>query len=73
MNISNVGGELTTGAVLVTKDGKKINLGDLDKRVGIRADVFGKKVNLTVPWTPKLWFYKHITYRHRLHKQRKGE
>lgn len=60
---SAVGGELKTAAHLITKDGKDINLGVLDNRVGIKIDFFGKKLNLTFPWTPRLWFYKHVTYR----------
>lgn len=68
---SSVGGELTTGAHLITHDGKDINLGVLDKKVGIKIDFFGKKLSLTVPWTPRLWYYIHVTYRIRKIKQRK--
>lgn len=69
---SFVGGELTTSAVLTTVDGKQINLGVLDKRIGVKADVFGKKVDLTIPWTPRLWYYKFITYQLRKRKAKKG-
>ena len=68
---STVGGELTTGGVLQTADGKEINLGVLDKHVGIKIDFFGKKLNLTFPWTPRLWFYKYVTYRLRMRKYNK--
>jgi len=63
---STIGGELTTSAYLVTMDGKEINLGVLDNRVGIKIDFFGKKLSLTVPWTPRLWFYKYVTYPRRI-------
>jgi hypothetical protein len=73
MSYSAVGGELKTNAVLTTGDGKQINLGVLDKRVGIKIDFFGNKLSLTAPWTPRLWWYKHITYRLRAMKINKKE
>jgi len=68
---STVGGELTTNGIMTTVDGKEINLGVLDNRVGIKIDFFGKKLSLTVPWTPRLWYYKHVTYRLRVRKLNK--
>lgn len=65
---SSVGGELKTEAIMTTADGKTINLGVLDNRVGIKIDLFGKKLSLMVPWTPRLWYYKQVTYRIRKHK-----
>ena len=63
---SSVGGELTTGAILTTADGREINLGVLDKRLGVKVDFFGKLIDLTFPWTPRLWAYKYITYPRRI-------
>lgn len=68
---SSVSGELKTTGILITAEGKEINLGVLDNRTGIKIDLFGKHIDLTFPWTPRLWFYKHITYRQRLKKQAK--
>lgn len=67
-NISNVGGTLKTEMVMTTNDGKKINLGDVNNRSGIKIDFFGKNVDLTFPWTPRLWFYKYVTYPRRIKK-----
>lgn len=68
---STIGGTLTTGAVLHTADGKEINLGILDKRIGIKIDFFGKHLSMTVPFTPRLWFYKYVTYPLRIKKMKK--
>lgn len=54
-------GKLSTAGVLITGDGKRINLGQMDRKL------FGK-----VRWTPRLWFYKYYTYRRRLNKANKG-
>lgn len=60
MALTSTNSHLKTNGVLITADGKHINLGQLDRKL------FGR-----IPWTPRLWFYKHITYRRRLHKQAK--
>lgn len=69
---SSVGGKLKTAAILTTNDGERINLGVLDRRVGIKLDVFDRIVSLTIPWTPRLWYYKFVTYPTRIRKQKKA-
>jgi hypothetical protein len=60
MSMSHAGGTLSTNAVITTAEGKQINLGQLDKKL------FGR-----IPWTPRLWYYKHVTYK-KLTKERRG-
>ncbi len=67
---TTIDGQLSTHAVMTTADGKEIKLGVLDKRAGIKIDFFGKKLNLTFPWTPRLWWYKYVTYRIRVIKSK---
>lgn len=62
----NTAAHLTTHAILTTADGKQIDLGILDKRLGIKIDFFGKMIDLTFPWTPRLWVYKYIKYPRRI-------
>lgn len=66
MSQSNMNGTLSTHAILTTESGKQINLGVLDYRTGIKLDLFGKHIDLTIAWTPRLWFYKYITYPRRI-------
>lgn len=61
MAYTSTNSNLKTNAVLVTSDGKQINLGQLDRKLFNR-----------IPWTPRLWFYKHITYRLRLHNKKEN-
>lgn len=68
MSQSNVGGSLSTYGVAYTADGKQIKLGQMDRRIGIKIDFFGKHIDLTYPWTPRLWWYKYITYPRRMKK-----
>jgi len=60
MAYTSSNGDLKTNAILITADGKEINLGHIDRKL------FGK-----IKWSPRLWYYKYITYRIRARKLRK--